>query len=74
MLTVSRTSIEQSHSTRVRGLKYHLLKWLPISKTSVALYTSAWIEMTTRNCWIIDIDVALYTSAWIEIGSDLTAD
>ena len=34
---------------------------------SVALYTSAWIEITTLLSSPLSLLVALYTSAWIEI-------
>ena len=37
-----------SHSTRVRGLKY-ILFIEPMDITTVALYTSAWIEMLCQN-------------------------
>ena len=33
----------------------------------VALYTSAWIEITCSTFLAAAISVALYTSAWIEI-------
>ena len=36
---------------------------------SVALYTSAWIEIGRYQLELRDIPVALYTSAWIEIKS-----
>ena len=34
----------------------------------VALYTSAWIEITKKELAATPIKVALYTSAWIEIS------
>ena len=37
----------------------------------VALYTSAWIEITALQKQISIARVALYTSAWIEIPSDI---
>ena len=55
-----------SHSTRVRGLKSLFEKMLSTT-TSVALYTSAWIEIEFTSRWRTWPGVALYTSAWIEI-------
>ena len=57
----------ESHSTRVRGLKY-LLVLMVQTYLPVALYTSAWIEIGERYPDWIEIHVALYTSAWIEIS------
>ena len=37
----------------------------------VALYTSAWIEISTEADRKREYRVALYTSAWIEISSSL---
>ena len=58
--------IFKSHSTRVRGLKFHRL-FLLLPADLVALYTSAWIEITVSIVIGLSIPVALYTSAWIEI-------
>ena len=55
-----------SHSTRVRGLKF-LITFKDIPNLSVALYTSAWIEIIDCTTLPSGGDVALYTSAWIEI-------
>ena len=47
-LVIQNHSTSKSHSTRVRGLKYHK----PASVQAddhVALYTSAWIEMIDRG-------------------------
>ena len=65
---ISRTSWPPtlSHSTRVRGLK--CLRFLTRRTSgSVALYTSAWIEILFRGYVWLSASVALYTSAWIEI-------
>ena len=42
----------QSHSTRVRGLKYNG-RWWRCRLTNVALYTSAWIEITNARNYLI---------------------
>ena len=56
-----------SHSTRVRGLKSSsCLSTDNLYK--VALYTSAWIEITTWHAPSLQTTVALYTSAWIEFS------
>ena len=43
-----------------------------LAKSGVALYTSAWIEMTRLRFEYSPIFVALYTSAWIEISAIIT--
>ena len=55
-----------SHSTRVRGLKYYGTVDATY-RGSVALYTSAWIEITYICPSRLTGGVALYTSAWIEM-------
>ncbi len=50
----------------MRGLKYQLLR-VYFYKLTVALYTSAWIEIIHTNHLMKKQGVALYTSAWIEI-------
>ena len=60
----------KSHSTRVRGLKF-FLGCYPKRSELVALYTSAWIEISYLISLITADCVALYTSAWIEIRVDL---
>ena len=59
-----------SHSIRVRGLKSSRSNWSDVHPT-VALYTSAWIEICRCGFHTRDQLVALYTSAWIEIIFDL---
>ena len=56
-----------SHSTRVRGLKW-LIIHPDIKSRQVALYTSAWIEISAHQAPGTTPLVALYTSAWIEIN------
>ena len=56
-----------SHSTRVRGLKW-LTEGCSGRLISVALYTSAWIEIRNGPRYRRSQNVALYTSAWIEIS------
>ena len=53
----------------MRGLKYAQgsRKWVDCS---VALYTSAWIEIAMCSYFLPEDVVALYTSAWIEIRCD----
>ena len=41
---------------------------------TVALYTSAWIEIVVKTITLTLIVVALYTSAWIEIIQDVVVD
>ena len=50
----------------MRGLKYDVLSFAPTAG-SVALYTSAWIEILCQQFGSTANYVALYTSAWIEI-------
>ena len=50
----------------MRGLKYKR-KIKNVDIPTVALYTSAWIEMMTVAKTIVLPVVALYTSAWIEM-------
>ena len=38
---------------------------------SVALYVSAWIEITKGYAYFFNVCVALYVSAWIEMIWDL---
>ena len=57
-----------SHSTRVRGLKY-VYREREERQVHVALYTSAWIEITAWDMRRLVYHVALYTSAWIEIAT-----
>ena len=45
-----------------------MLQIAVIGSPSVALYTSAWIEIISMLRVMLAIDVALYTSAWIEIN------
>ena len=56
-----------SHSTRVRGLKW-LTEGCSGRLISVALYTSAWIEIRNGPRSRRSQNVALYMSAWIEIS------
>ena len=56
-----------SHSTRVRGLKSPVGQELK-DLVRVALYTSAWIEISSIIEFMNTLTVALYTSAWIEIS------
>ena len=56
----------ESHSTRVRGLKCQT-QIVIVNQYRVALYTSAWIEISIIFARICNTFVALYTSAWIEI-------
>ena len=39
-----------SHSTRVRGLKFHIRR-CSYGTYHVALYTSAWIEIELQYCY-----------------------
>ena len=55
-----------SHSIRVRGLK-SFWRIKSIMQRWVALYTSAWIEISDDVVNTLNLTVALYTSAWIEI-------
>ena len=61
-----------SPSSRGRGLKYVYLailhKW-----NGVALFTRAWIEITTVTGLTLVIPVALFTRAWIEIQEEVAA-
>ena len=41
----------------------------PLKEEIVALYTSAWIEITIERVVGIYVMVALYTSAWIEMAA-----
>ena len=56
----------------MRGLKSNIIHSV-IATRSVALYTSAWIEIG-KSIYDIEITVvALYTSAWIEMYSPRTS-
>ena len=63
-------NFKPSHSTRVRGLKFIIVE-IRKTKRKVALYTSAWIEITLADSISKALSVALYTSAWIEITYSL---
>ena len=66
MLSKSLSRYPQSHSTRVRGLKY-IVRAVVCQRHRVALYTSAWIEIAIIATDVEYPCVALYTSAWIEM-------
>ena len=55
-----------SPSSRGRGLKYLHGRYCKRARP-VALFTRAWIEMSTTNVAERDLLVALFTRAWIEI-------
>src|SRR5690625_5525775 len=61
---------QKSHSTWVRGLKYHL-KQLLLYHGFVALYMGAWIEIVESVLGVRGANVALYMGAWIEIINEV---